>query len=712
MRLREEVLVVILIFTVATLGADNNENNLLDEWSVHVSSGASEAIQIAESHGLQYLGEIVPNSNLFHFRCGPQRVRRSPLTAATFSAETHKRLKTHASITDLERLRPQIRVKRDLLVDESHWNDPFWNHMWYLNRKDGLNMNVERAWSEGVTGKGVAVTILDDGIEKDHPDLLRNYDPLASSDINDHDNDPNPRYDLLNSNRHGTRCAGQIAASPNNSMCTVGIAYNAQIGGIRMLDGQVSDAVEAKSLSFNPDHVDIYSSSWGPNDDGKTVDGPGKLAQRAFLNGITRGRNGKGSIFVWASGNGGRYKDNCNCDGYATSIFTITVSSTSESGHIPWYSEPCASTLAATYSSGATSERQIVTTDLHHGCTMKHTGTSASAPMAAAIIALTLEANRNLTWRDVQHLMVRTSRSANLQAPDWNMNAMGRLVSHSYGYGLMDTAAMVRLAKVWKMVPTQQKCVVDSPYYYKIIPFSGYIVVELNVTNCQYIQNLEHVVSRIHLTAGRKRGDLRIYLISPMGTRSTLLDIRPQDFSTSGFTNWPFMSVHFWGENPTGTWRLEVHNDAYNKWISDAKFLRWSLHLYGTRSDPNSHDKSFNVIREVPKNVKLVNTEDDYITTPETTTTISPTTTIESVSSSTVPSGCVSKQQKCTRNIKNCRIFKHRSVANIFCRCTNLCLDVSVSLNSHNQDVYNMQCDMNQSNSQPRPFYCYFIPFI
>jgi len=73
-----------------------------------------------------------------------------------------------------------------------------------------------------------------------------------------------------------------VAATPNNSLCIVGIAYNAQIGGIRMLDGQVSDAVEAKSLSFNPDHIHIYSSSWGPNDDGKTVDGPGKLASRAF----------------------------------------------------------------------------------------------------------------------------------------------------------------------------------------------------------------------------------------------------------------------------------------------------------------------------------------------------------------------------------------------------------------------------------------------
>ena len=68
-------------------------------------------------------------------------------------------------------------------------------------------------------------------------------------------------------------------------------------------------------------------------------------------------------------------QDNCNCDGYATSIFTITVSSTSESGAIPWYSEPCSATIATTYSSGTTSERQIVTTDLHHKCTTKHTGT-------------------------------------------------------------------------------------------------------------------------------------------------------------------------------------------------------------------------------------------------------------------------------------------------------------------------------------------------
>ena len=55
-----------------------------------------------------------------------------------------------------------------------------------------------------------------------------------------------------------------------------------------MLDGQVTDVVEASSLSLNPQHIDIYSSSWGPTDDGKTVDGPGKLARRAFISGVTK----------------------------------------------------------------------------------------------------------------------------------------------------------------------------------------------------------------------------------------------------------------------------------------------------------------------------------------------------------------------------------------------------------------------------------------
>ena len=75
--------------------------------------------------------------------------------------------------------------------------------MWYLNRGHKLDMNVQEAWHQGATGEGISVTILDDGIERSHPDLVANYDPLASYDVNQNDNDPTPRYDLIDSNRHG-----------------------------------------------------------------------------------------------------------------------------------------------------------------------------------------------------------------------------------------------------------------------------------------------------------------------------------------------------------------------------------------------------------------------------------------------------------------------------------------------------------------------------
>ena len=104
--------------------------------------------------------------------------------------------------------------------------------------------------------------------------------------------------------------------------------------------------------------------------------------------------------------------------------------------------------------------------------------------MAAAIIALTLEANPSLTWRDVQHIIVNTARPGNLQAPDWSVNGMNRSVSHSYGYGLMDAEAMVRLAATWQLVPQQRSCEVKGPIHYKTLPAQGSITIELDVKSC------------------------------------------------------------------------------------------------------------------------------------------------------------------------------------------------------------------------------------
>jgi len=90
-------------------------------------------------------------------------------------------------------------------------------------------MNLGPAWQKGYTGKSVVVSILDDGIQTNHPDLALNYDHQASTDINDNDDDPMPRDN--GDNKHGTRCAGEVAAVAFNQYCGVGVAYNASIGG-------------------------------------------------------------------------------------------------------------------------------------------------------------------------------------------------------------------------------------------------------------------------------------------------------------------------------------------------------------------------------------------------------------------------------------------------------------------------------------------------
>jgi proprotein convertase subtilisin/kexin type 7 len=97
---------------------------------------------------------------------------------------------------------------------------------------------------------------------------------------------------------------------------------------------------------------DIYSSSWGPVDDGSSLDGPGYLASRAIISGVENGRGGRGSIFVFASGNGGLDGDNCNFDGYANSIYTVAIGAINNEGKMPPYGELCAAHLGVTYSGG------------------------------------------------------------------------------------------------------------------------------------------------------------------------------------------------------------------------------------------------------------------------------------------------------------------------------------------------------------------------
>ncbi|XP_016407358.1 neuroendocrine convertase 1-like isoform X2 [Sinocyclocheilus rhinocerous] len=576
------------------------DRQYLNEWAVEIPGGYDNARSIADELGYKLVRQIgaLENHYLFKRHSHPSRTKRS-------ADHITKRLSEDDRVSWAEQQYEKRRAKRaplgteckDCSVDKL-FDDPMWNQQWYLqdtrmsSSLPKLDLHVIPVWKKGITGKGVVITVLDDGLEWNHTDIYPNYDPAASYDFNDNDPDPFPRYDSTNENKHGTRCAGEIAMQADNNKCGVGVAYNSKVGGIRMLDGIVTDAIEASSIGFNPDHVDIYSASWGPNDDGKTVEGPGRLAQKAFEYGIQKGRGGKGSIFVWASGNGGRQGDNCDCDGYTDSLYTISISSASQQGLSPWYAEKCSSTLATAYSSGDYTDQRITSADLHNECTETHTGTSASAPLAAGIFALALEQNPDLTWRDLQHLVVWTSEFDPLaNNPGWKRNGAGLMVNSRFGFGLLNAKALVDLAdpKVWKHIPEKKQCIVrDETFQPRPLKAAGEISIEIPTKACagqaNCVVSLEHVQVEVSIEYTR-RGDLHITLTSPSGTTTVLLAERERDTSSNGFRNWAFMSVHTWGENPTGTWTLKI-TDTSGRMENEGQIISWKLILHGTSEKP------------------------------------------------------------------------------------------------------------------------------
>ncbi|KAL9969268.1 hypothetical protein ACROYT_G021464 [Oculina patagonica] len=574
---------------VTTNEESDDEIHFTNSWAVHIDNGDLDAVNnIAQKHGFINQGQIGSLPGYYHF------VKHSVRERSRRSLDDHSEtLLSEPRVKWVEQQRILERSKRDIIPGEDELvqrsvarlrrdtavtiRDPFFKDQWYLQNigqssgPTGVDINVLPVWARGYSGKGVVVSVLDDGIDHTHPDLKNNYDPDASFDFNDFDGDPKPRDENLE-NCHGTKCAGEVAAQADNGICGVGVSFNASIGGIRMLDGKATDTVEGSSLSYRSDYIDIYSCCWGPKDDGKRFGKPGYLATKALQIGAERGRGGKGNIYVWATGNGGLTDDDCNCDGYTTSIYTISIGAISDHGLSTYYTETCASTLAVTFSGGShreTVENKVVTTDLHHKCTEVFKGTSSAAPLAAGMLALVLEANPKLTWRDVQHIIVESSQVTSPLDEGWKTNGAGKRYNHKFGFGRLDVSRMVDKALKWKNVDRQRICHGAAHNTTRFIPASGSLILSANTSACSStaseIRRVEHVQLNVTLQH-RHRGDISITLISPSGTRSKLLTTRRNDHSARGLKNWVFMTVHCWGEDPRGLWTVIVtDNDNNNR---------------------------------------------------------------------------------------------------------------------------------------------------
>lgn len=669
------LLMIIVVWATVT---GNTDAGKVEKWTVGLSGTPGDVDEVARESGCRNLGRVASFTDVYLFERPkdpfafhrtkrsleghpmvdwadvqrPQkRVKRDIYTRLSWPSPMHKpqvddglmgagpgqvvdssSLMSEASVIGMEDGGDQTTIPQLKNPQEASFNDDLWRLQWYLKDKsdkaatypnNNVDLNVEEVWRMGYTGQGVVVSIIDDGLEWNHTDIFPNYDPRASWDMNNNKSDPFPQYDSHDRNNHGTRCAGVVAMAANNRKCGVGVAPRARVGGIKCLDGEVFDSIESMSLLHNIDYIDIYSGSWGPMDNGQTVDGPKRLASRALERGIKFGRQGKGVLYIWANGNGGAMGDNCNCDGYVNSIYTIAIGGVTQLGLTPFYGERCSSTLAVTCSSGSYNERKIVTTDLHNKCTVDYTGTSAAAPLAAGVYALLLEANPNITWRDAQHLTAWTSNPIPIgQNPGWKRNGAGLLFNNRFGFGLLDAKAMVEAALKWINVPKKSICIVGSSNRLPIfIQSRNQIKLSFITNGCQlhggqqpatqprvpkstqinpiYHQNLhqnmkldlrptpviylEHVqvIVDIEYTS---RGKLDIFLISPAGTVSTLLTRRPLDDSRQGFQKWPLMSVDFWGEISMGEWNLIVRD---HEGLNQRGLIRnATLLLHGTTNRP------------------------------------------------------------------------------------------------------------------------------
>ncbi|KAK4144792.1 peptidase S8/S53 domain-containing protein [Dichotomopilus funicola] len=463
-------------------------------------------------------------------------------------------------------------------------NDPMFAEQWHLFNtvQVGHDVNVGDVWLQGVTGKNATVAIVDDGLDMYSDDLKDNYYAAGSYDFNDKVDEPRPR---LQDDKHGTRCAGEVSAV-RNDVCGVGVAYDSKIAGLRILSKLISDADEAVAMNYDFQHNQIYSCSWGPPDDGKSMDAPGILIRRAMLNAVQNGRGGLGSIYVFASGNGAQNEDNCNFDGYTNSIYSITVGAIDRKGLHPYYSEKCSAGLVVTYSSG--SSDAIHTTDVgQNACSNSHGGTSAAAPLAAGIFALVLQVRPDLSWRDMQYLAMDTALPVNMDTGDYQTTTIGKKFSHTYGYGKLDSSAIVKAARSWKKVKPQAWYYSPWIHVNEDIPQGDQgIAVGFEVTKDMLkdanLARLEHITVTMNVAHGR-RGDISVDLISPSKVVSHLSVTRKYDESTEGYDDWTFMSVAHWGELGTGTWTIVVKDTNINEF--SGRFVDWHLKLWGESLD-------------------------------------------------------------------------------------------------------------------------------
>lgn len=446
--------------------------------------------------------------------------------------------------------------------------------------------------------------------------------------------------DFTTINLHGTAVAGVAAANGNNNRGGSGVAPDAQFAGIRMGADGVSEIEITNALKHHNQEIDIYNNSWGL---GFFDILPG--TEFIFDRVIDIGRNGLGNIYVFAGGNGGNLdglenRGNVNYNSHANSRHTIAVAAIDRQGRQAVYSERGAPLLVSAYSQGKKGDIGITTTHLNQeGYTDDFGGTSASAPQVSGIVALMLSANPQLSWRDVQHILVETAQKNDPQDEEWQQNGAGRWINHKYGFGAVDAAAAVELAQNWQ--PIRQEVSINeympvgehipaAPENEEdnLQPITSTIEIENSEENLM-VEWVEVVFNSNH----RYLGELEIVLEhtytnsegETITTESILAEPHLNNEKYGGDKHneylWTFTSARHWGESSEGEWSLRVtdtiyRNDTENRDHARRKFnywTDWKLNIYGTTENTPPEIDSIATMAVATENEPFTITYDDLL---------------------------------------------------------------------------------------------------
>ncbi len=488
--------------------------------------------------------------------------------------------------------------------------DNYFPYQWYLFSEYGIN--ILPAWQD-YTGRGVQVGVFDWGIDGFHPDLDGNFMSSLSKDAATLTGNGLPR---LTGDNHGTAVAGVIGAERNGSGI-VGVAYNTDLVSI-----YTTGAVAAISNAFAyARSLDVLNNSWGFAPENPVI---AALTDWAFYDNFstptfsaagnelqnlaTLGRNGLGTVVVQSAGNSYDVGDDTNLHNFQNSRYIITVAATDYFGQATSYSSPGASILVAA-PGGARESYPIVTTDRVGAAGYDSTdyyfitGTSFSAPIVSGIVALMLEANPNLGYRDVQEILAYSARRIGADWSNWEFNGAqnwnggglhfdGGL--HQYGFGLVDATAAVRLAETWGSAHTvanlQELSFSRAPNL--AIPDNNVLGISDTVVVSQHME-IERIDATLNITH-TFIGDLTIALVSPSGIWSWLM-YRPAqgDLPLSAYgssqnnVNFTFNTVASWGEDSAGGWTLRVFDNSGGDF---GTLNSWSLNFIGK---PASADDTY-----------------------------------------------------------------------------------------------------------------------